>query len=149
MTTAKVLRTIQSKPLEEIPFIPLFVYGTLRIGGSLHHLIEPHIIKVVDDVFIYGDLYESSQGIWPVLKVGSRNKVKGTLVALTLSQDVMASIFEEELLFGYDITWQSIFDDNPEDDKYSEALVCTWDSEEFLGHQIEHGDWFSHLASKQ
>ena len=24
---------VDSKPLEELPFIPLFVYGTLRLGG--------------------------------------------------------------------------------------------------------------------
>ena len=142
------LKLIQGKPEKEIPFIPIFVYGTLRLGGSLHHLISQHILESIDGAFIYADLYESSQGIWPVAKIGSQNKVKGMLVALNLSSEVMISIFREEILFGYDLTWQPIYTGESGNHKHSDALVCTWNSNEFLGIQILDGDWLRHLANK-
>ena len=142
------LISIQDKPEVEIPFIPLFTYGTLRPGGSIHHLISQYIIDIVDDAFIYGDLYESSQGFWSVAKIGSQNKVKGALVALTLSNEMLASIFREEILFGYDMTWQPIYIGESGTPKYSEALVCTWNSNRFLGTLISDGDWLKYIENK-
>ena len=137
------LDDIDSKPLEELPFIPLFVYGTLRLGGSLHHLIAPSILEQVDNVFIYGSLHSSTQGLWPVVRAGGKGKVHGSLFALEIDLEVMGSLFKEELLFGYDLAWNQIYD--KEGNEYSKALVCTWESEEFLGEAIPHGNWLEHI----
>ena len=53
----------------------------------------------------------------------------------------MGSLFKEELLFGYDLAWNQIYD--KEGNEY--ALVCTWESEEFLGETISHGNWLEHI----
>lgn len=137
------LDDIDSKPLSELPFIPLFVYGTLRLGGSLHHLISPHILEQVDNVYIFGSLHSSTQGLWPVERSGGGEKVHGSLFALEIDSEVMVSIFKEELLFGYDLAWKQIYD--ADGNEYSKALVCTWESEEFLGEKIHHGDWLVHI----
>ena len=137
------LDDIDSKPLEELPFIPLFVYGTLRMGGALHHLIAPSILEQVDNVFIYGSLHSSTQGLWPVVRAGGEGKVYGSLYALEIDLEVMGSLFKEELLFGYDLAWNQIYD--AEGREYSKALVCTWESEEFLGEPIPHGNWLEHI----
>ena len=137
------LDDIDSKPLNELPFIPLFVYGTLRVGGSLHHLISPHILEQIDNVNIFGSLHSSTQGLWPVVRAGGSERVYGSLFALEIDLEVMGSIFKEELLFGYDLAWNQIYDN--EGNEYSKALVCTWESDEFLGDKISHGDWLEHI----
>jgi len=137
------LDDIDSKPLSELPFIPLFVYGTLRLGGSLHHLIVPHILEQVDNVYIFGRLHSSTQGLWPVVRAGGCEKVHGSLFALEIDLEVMASIFKEELLFGYDLAWNQIYESDG--NEYSKALVCTWETDEFVGDKISHGDWLKHL----
>jgi gamma-glutamylcyclotransferase (GGCT)/AIG2-like uncharacterized protein YtfP len=46
----------------ELSFIPIFVYGTMRYGGTFNHLLKPHIKVQIDNVYCIGDLFSSTQG---------------------------------------------------------------------------------------
>ena len=107
-------------------------------------MIAQSILEQVANVFTYGSLHSSTQGLWPVVRAGGEGKVYGSLFELEIDLEVMESFFKEEILFGYDLAWNQIYD--IEGNEYSKALVCTWESEEFLGEPIPHGNWLLHIC---
>ena len=133
-------------PNSELPALPLFVYGTLRVNGSLHNLLEPYILGKEENVYVNGSLYSSTQGLWPVVVLGTSQRTIGSLLYLKPEQNLISNIVKEELLWGYDLTWTDVFT-RSSGEIHSKALVCSWSSEKFLGSFIASGDWFEYLES--
>lgn len=126
--------------------IKLFVYGTLRKGGSNHALIEPYL-HASQPYQIHGRLYDVG-GEYPVLVWDPAEPalVRGEL--LTVSEQALGPI---DRLEGY-------YGPGHPDNEYERVLhpagfyLYTWSQQAVDQHRlrrIEQGDWLQYLRSKQ
>jgi gamma-glutamylcyclotransferase (GGCT)/AIG2-like uncharacterized protein YtfP len=128
-------------PTTELELMPVFVYGTLRRGGSLHHLLAPHIVEGPFPATTHGRLGAAAAGVWPVLLDGT-GTVVGEVVVVRVSPESLAVLGVEELAWGYSLEWRLI-----ETVGFTgRAVVCHWPWNDGFTSILEHGDWLKFLS---
>jgi gamma-glutamylcyclotransferase (GGCT)/AIG2-like uncharacterized protein YtfP len=116
--------------------VPLFVYGSLRLGGALWSEIAEHVDEV-RPASVAGRLHWHAGGEWPLLVEGT-GRVRGDLLALRPGEAVSRVIVDEELRYGYDARWLPV---TLEDGAEVEAIVLVWPRATELGAGIPTGDF--------
>ena len=53
---------LELSPTAELTLLPVFVYGTLRAGGSLHHLLSPYLLEGPHPASVTGRLGVAEAG---------------------------------------------------------------------------------------
>jgi len=130
-------------PFAELNELPVFVYGTLRSGGRLHHLLVPHLIEGPHPATTPGHIGVATAGEWPVLIEGD-GVVKGELYVLRVTPESMNVLGVEELAWGYSLRWLPF--DVP--GFTGRAVVCTWEWSDGYTKIVDHGDWLRYLAER-
>lgn len=128
----------QARPAGAIPFLPLFVYGTLMRGERAHSLLAPQVTHASDAILDGASLYDL--GRYPLAARGS-GSVAGEILWLSLEgyEDTLTRLDRYE---GSEYTRVQV------DVRLSDAhsSVTAWT---YLGRQapaaraalIPHGDW--------
>ena len=114
----------------------LFVYGSLKEGGFLHHKLKPFIEISFGRAFCNGELYKSSYGNWPVLSINDRGSVEGELYLV--KSECWGLLIEEEVEAGYSILRVKIEFGNNEKIL---AYCCVWEREVDSKNYIPEGFW--------
>jgi len=113
--------------------LDLFVYGTLRPGEALHHLIEDSVLHSEPFTMYAAELHYHVCNEYPVLRTSSAlSNVDGdvcTLLATNAVRDVLAM----EVLAGYDARWVVV--------NGREVLAFFWPEHLPVGAHIPSGDW--------
>lgn len=123
--------------------VPLFVYGSLRPGMALWHLISDHVIDSIP-ASVAGRLWWHDGGAWPLLTLDDgEGRVHGELLRLRPGDAVNRVIIDEEVLYGYEARWLPIDVGGSESDSAvpSEALVMVWNRSTERGAEITGGDF--------
>lgn len=77
---------------------PVFVYGTLRVGQSNHHIIESQLVRAVPAV-IRGDLYHLPQQGYPAVILDGAGFVYGEIMDF---YDFEQALSDMDRLEGYE-----------------------------------------------
>lgn len=118
------------------PFVPLFVYGSLRPGMSLW----PEISDAVADArpgSVPGRLHWHAGGQWPLLLPGE-GTVRGELLRLRPGAAANRVIVDEELRYGYDLRWVEVALD---EGAREQGVVLVWPHRTEIGAAIRGGDY--------
>ena len=134
---------LELSPTAELKLLPVFVYGTLRAGGSLHHLLAPHLVEGPHPAGVTGRLGVAEAGVWPVLLDGD-GTVTGELYVVRACPESLAVLGVEELAWGYSLRW--VWFDVP--GFRGRAIVCCWEWADGFSEIVEHGDWLRYLAGR-
>lgn len=115
--------------------ISLFVYGLLRPGQSLYHVLEPHVLSKVEDALVRGfGMYASS---YPISVKGTpADVIKGTLLVLVNDEALMREV--DGIESGYDR--KKVVVETAEGER--EAWMYVWPGEPW-GRPVEDGDFVS------
>lgn len=114
--------------------LPLFVYGTLRVGGDEHSRLSHLIEGYTERALVRGELHHHTDGNWPVLTTGDR-LVIGDIVPVRAGAELWDLLCSYELAWGYSLTWL------PREDNSGRLLTCTWEWAYGTGPLIASGDW--------
>lgn len=127
--------------------VPLFVYGSLRPGMALWHLLRDEVLGS-SPAWVRGRLRWHRSMEYPLLTIddddeGDAPLVRGELLSLRPGDAVNRVIVDEELLYGYDARWLTVTAARGKagPDASSEALVLVWNRRTDLGPEIEGGDY--------
>lgn len=118
---------------------PIFLYGTLRAGEGLSHLIPKGHTRSAASV--PGRLYYSpNTTAYPVLlpALDKDDRVQGEVVFVDLESKAIAYVVLMELQSGYSATWCVL--DVPGMGSVN-ALTFTWHPGDGRGQRIVSGDW--------
>lgn len=119
----------------------LFVYGTLRKGGSNHGIIQPYIMSS-ENCVASGSLY--SLGEYPVLVLSGKRLVKGELLELENEAEAIKVLDEFE---GGEYKRAEIKVRKRTLGKVSAtAYVYAGDKPPEGAVLVESGDWIEHIA---
>jgi gamma-glutamylcyclotransferase (GGCT)/AIG2-like uncharacterized protein YtfP len=127
----------------------LFVYGTLREGGTLSSWLGGYR-STARTATATGKLYEHPRGDYPVMKLSSVDEDGKDVVVgevITVPDDDPAGLDElYQLLMmeqnaGYVPKTIPVLQDDGENVK---AWVCAWPLTERTGRRIKHGDWIAY-----
>ncbi len=77
----------------ESPINRIFVYGTLKEGFRLHHIIKPFIVEK-EEAYINGSLYDTPYG-YPVVFEGE-DKVYGEIYTVKNTEELLKILDEVE-----------------------------------------------------
>lgn len=115
--------------------MPLFVYGSLRPGMPLWHVIRDHVVDRTAAT-VAGRLHWHEGHEWPLLTEGDR-VVHGDLLQLTPGDAVRRVIVDEELAYGYDARWISVTTAAGTE----QAIALVWAHASEVGPEITGGDY--------
>lgn len=119
--------------------LAILVYGTLREGGSLHHLIKPYIKNKIIKTTIKGDLYKSRSGEFPLLTEGEGDVI-GEIFFADNTDRVLKILVNEEVKYGYSLRW--VYHNKKE--FRGRVLICQWENGISSEVKIEDGDWIKY-----
>lgn len=127
--------------------IELFVYGTLRPGGSNYPRVADLIEPDHAPAWVRGRMYASTAGAWPLLEPRQHGDdwVRGELLTVPPSPEFWALMGMLEVEWGYDLIWHPIHD-APGGALLGRALLCAWSWPKDRGAPIPEGDWLVHLG---
>lgn len=119
---------------------PLFVYGTLRPGFRLWHLIAPAVYADEPGI-TYGMLYHRLGGsdespIYPLANFYSPGVIKGTVLWVDPKSDHYINVSEMEKSSGYEELEINVTLENAEETK-----AIGYQYWGYKGPQIEDGEW--------
>jgi gamma-glutamylcyclotransferase (GGCT)/AIG2-like uncharacterized protein YtfP len=119
--------------------VPIFVYGTLRAGEALAHLLPDSASRYGGTV--RGRLhYAPGTNSYPVLLPGDKDdRVYGELLYLDLDDRDVQYVMLMEVGSGYSATWADVTLDG--DTAPVRSLVFTWHPRDGYGTHIEGGSW--------
>lgn len=129
--------------------VPLFVYGSLRPGMALWHLVRDEVVASTPG-WVRGRLHWHRSMEYPLLTIGDGDErdarpVRGELLSLRPGDAVNRVIVDEELLYGYEARWLpvtvTVAGADGGMDASAEALVLVWNRPTDLGPEIESGDY--------
>jgi len=132
--------------------ISLFVYGTLRQGGPLQHLL-PTGLERRTAVMWDASLFEYAGGAYPVLMLtpGVRTPVVGDLLSLDVDNDerhaeAFVDIVRMEQFSGYGVSAHVVR--TVDDSEQHTALVFVYGNadDDAIGPYVESGDWITHTT---
>lgn len=117
----------------------LFVYGTLRAGEGLSHLLPAQQTRYAASVA--GRLHYSPHTYgYPVLLPAQveADRVQGDLLMVDLEDPDITYVMLMEIQSGYSATWAKV---DLDAGGYMHALTFTWHPADGAGPRIESGDW--------
>ncbi len=117
--------------------IPLFVYGTLRIGEGNYRWASMDVVEEIPNVTIRGDLYFfSPRASFPVAKLDGQGAIKGDILFYEPDSRCFEDVCEMELHAGYEMrqTWAKV-------NGSMEPVVAWHYIHDPRGEKIEDGDW--------
>lgn len=123
---------------------PIFVYGTLRPGGTLYGMAEFHLVRRPELALTSGyALYANKSNTYPYLVKGEPNDiVTGSLLVLP-EGEAFERIIQMEMGAGYDVEILDIQTENLGDMR-AFGFVLPKQRSQFLGRRIESGDWLEY-----
>jgi gamma-glutamylcyclotransferase (GGCT)/AIG2-like uncharacterized protein YtfP len=115
--------------------VPLFVYGTLRVGGESHSRLKTLLAGDAVRARVQGTLSVCSEGPWPLLIPGTE-AVVGDVLPVRACRELWDVLGGWEVGWGYSLRWLPTLD-NPE----SRVLACVWEWPHLVGATVPTGDW--------
>lgn len=122
--------------------VKLFVYGTLRQGGSLHRIVKSIVVKSSLATLHNFALYKHPSGFFPQITKDMNRKVLGDLLVVSTYTEQFIDMMVMELQAGYSL--QEV-DVRTEHGIVMPALtfVAVQQPKGFL---IESGDWLRYAS---
>lgn len=116
--------------------IPLFVYGTLRVGERLHDYYSDGIVKIRKEATTRGVLYFPGHRSFPGARFDEDGTMIGDLLWYPMSAPRFLSVVGMELSAGYELVKVSVTYDR----KTGHPHRKTIDAVAFQHRGIEHDD---------
>jgi len=144
--------------------VRLFVYGTLRAGGGLDHLLTGQRQPALTQPG--WSLYEYAGGAYPVMIPIGSGCVRGDVIDIDIESDEWCHVESMERRSGYHLTTlsvatltrttvtmrdgigQHVQDITLTDTEVGEAITFAWyhADDDGIGPRVENGDWIEHEA---
>lgn len=118
--------------------VPMFVYGTLRIGEGNYQWAGMDVVDELRNVTVPGDLYYFRQGAaFPVANLDGGGIIKGDVLYYELDSECLQDVVQMEVGAGYELRETTAT--HPDGTTF---FVVAWHYPwELTGPKIDDGDW--------
>lgn len=123
--------------------VPLFVYGTLRPGGRLHHSWIAAAVKRSEPAIAYGYGLYMMRGIpYPFMSPNPTLLTHGDVLWVDPAHRTVRETIHMEVGAGY--TWETIDVDTESVSQPLKAMAFIWKGSIRHGHAVQDGDFFKY-----